>query len=267
MIVKENQGGLLTLLQVSLDTALATYLPLQRARCQETGHGRIERRTLTSTPAVAGKLGWPGLAQGFRLERWTKEKKTGKERQEVVYGITSLPVGQAGAATLLALIRGHWQIEKRSHWVRDVTFDEDRSQARSGSVPQVMAALRPGPIFLGGAGGSCSWRSSWMKNCREEANRNRSSPRLCAWGSAAGHGLPFEPRPLRRRPVLPLLEGSETWMMARAPIQGSWELAGMPARSSWSRSAPGTPTQAAALSANIIRASTTTCSISPESRT
>lgn len=39
-------------------------------------------------------------------------------------------------------MRGHWHIENRSHGVRDVTFDEDRSQVRSGSLPQVLAALR-----------------------------------------------------------------------------------------------------------------------------
>ena len=39
-------------------------------------------------------------------------------------------------------MRGHWQIENRLHWVRDVTFDEDRSQARKNSTPRVMAAFR-----------------------------------------------------------------------------------------------------------------------------
>ena len=38
--------------------------------------------------------------------------------------------------------RGHWGIEKRVHWVRDVTFDEECSQVRTGSTPQIMAALR-----------------------------------------------------------------------------------------------------------------------------
>ena len=39
-------------------------------------------------------------------------------------------------------VRGHWGIENRLHWVRDVTFDEDRCQIRTGAAPQVMAALR-----------------------------------------------------------------------------------------------------------------------------
>jgi predicted transposase YbfD/YdcC len=148
MMVKENQPGLLALLQVYLDTSLAGYVPLQQASSRGSGHGRIERRTLTSTTALAGKRDWPGLAQGFRLERWVKEKKSGKERQEVVYGITSLTGEQAGAAALLRLIRGHWGIENRSHWVRDVTFAEDGSQARSGSIPQVLAAVRNVAIGL-----------------------------------------------------------------------------------------------------------------------
>jgi|GEM_PF-1948750 len=38
-------------------------------------------------------------------------------------------------------VRGHWEIENRLHWVRDVTFDEDRCQIRTGAAPQVMAAL------------------------------------------------------------------------------------------------------------------------------
>ena len=49
---------------------------------------------------------------------------------------------QATPAQLLALVRGHWGIENRLHWVRDVTFDEDRCQIRTGAAPQVMAALR-----------------------------------------------------------------------------------------------------------------------------
>lgn len=40
------------------------------------------------------------------------------------------------------MARGQWSIEDRLHWVRDVTYDEDRSQARTGNGPRVMASLR-----------------------------------------------------------------------------------------------------------------------------
>ena len=40
------------------------------------------------------------------------------------------------------IIRGHWGIEDRLHWVRDMDFDEDRSQVRTASGPRIMASLR-----------------------------------------------------------------------------------------------------------------------------
>ncbi len=50
--------------------------------------------------------------------------------------------------TVAAWIRGHWGIENRVHWIRDVTYDEDRHQLRTGSGPQVMAILRNLAISL-----------------------------------------------------------------------------------------------------------------------
>lgn len=61
---------------------------------------------------------------------------------ETSFYITSLTAEQADAEQLAQLIRGHWGIGNRIHWVRDVTFDEDRSQIRTGNGPRVMATLR-----------------------------------------------------------------------------------------------------------------------------
>jgi predicted transposase YbfD/YdcC len=69
-------------------------------------------------------------------------------RQETAYGITSLTTKKADAKRLLALNRGHWEIENRLHWVRDVTYDEDRSQIRTKEGPRVMATLRNVAISL-----------------------------------------------------------------------------------------------------------------------
>jgi hypothetical protein len=76
------------------------------------------------------------------LTRHVTDLDGGNPRTEVVYGITSLDAPRAGPARLAALVRGQWQIENRAHWVRDVTFDEDRSQIRTAHGPQVMATLR-----------------------------------------------------------------------------------------------------------------------------
>lgn len=71
-----------------------------------------------------------------------------RKRNETVYGITSLTTYQANPADVLAFNRGHWSIENREHYVRDVTFDEDRSQVRTGSSPQIMATMRNIAISL-----------------------------------------------------------------------------------------------------------------------
>jgi len=106
-------------------------------------HGdRIETRRLCASTALEGYLQWPGHAQVLELRRAVTNKRTSKTRHEIVYGITSLGPERATPAQLLRLWREHWHIENRLHYVRDVTFDEDRSQVRAGHAPQVMAALR-----------------------------------------------------------------------------------------------------------------------------
>jgi len=112
----------------------------QTATALDKGHGRIERRTLTSSTALNGYLDWPGVGQVFRLQR--ERTAGGRTTVEVVYGITRLTRAQAGAGRLLALVRGHWGIENRLHYVRDVTLGEDACRVRSGGAPQVLAAVR-----------------------------------------------------------------------------------------------------------------------------
>ena len=84
-----------------------------------------------------GRAGLPRTAQAIQIVR-RRRPLTGKNSKkwstETVYAITSLIAIQARPPELARLARGHW--------LRDVTFDEDRSQARTASGPRVMAALR-----------------------------------------------------------------------------------------------------------------------------
>ena len=66
--------------------------------------------------------------------------KTGKERVEVVYGVTRLRPDLSTPERLLALVRGQWQIEKQSHGVRDVTFGMQMVEATAG-LCQLRVAL------------------------------------------------------------------------------------------------------------------------------
>jgi len=140
--VKENQPTLLGQIQDVFAHPQLWAETFQVAETVNSGHGRVERRRLVTSTALLDFTDWPGLQQVYRIERTRVRKKTGVAQTEAGYGISSLAPARADAAGLLAYTRWHWHIENRSHWVRDVTFDEDRSQVRAGSIPQIMAALR-----------------------------------------------------------------------------------------------------------------------------
>lgn len=88
------------------------------------------------------------MAQVFCIRREVTHLKSQKKTEEIAYGITSLPPHKATAKRLLELNRGHWHIENRLNYVRDVTFDEDRSQIRTRNSPRVMATLKNFAISL-----------------------------------------------------------------------------------------------------------------------
>lgn len=95
---------------------------------------------MRTTSRLSGYLDWPGAQQVGVLER---TRTVGSQAsRETAFVITSLPPGRADAAALLRLVRGHWEVENRLHWVRDVSMGEDASRVRSGEAPQVLAALR-----------------------------------------------------------------------------------------------------------------------------
>ena len=141
LVVKDNQP--------TLHEHLATYFAdpfacFEEAETIDLQRGRREVRSIKVTSALCGYLqqDWPGVAQVAQLTRTITTKKTGKTTVEVVYIITTLSRQQASAERLLELVRGHWSIENGSHYVRDVTFAEDRSRLRTGKAPQILATLR-----------------------------------------------------------------------------------------------------------------------------
>ena len=104
------------------------------------------RRHLQTSTRLAGHLDWPGLAQVCRLERTTQCK--GRTTVEIQYAVSSLSRERADAASLLRHWQGHWGIENGLHWVRDVTFGEDKCQVATGHGPQNLAAFRNAAISL-----------------------------------------------------------------------------------------------------------------------
>lgn len=112
------------------------------------GHGRIETRRIWACAELPPTITFPYAQQVFTIERLTTDLKGQKPRRDVSLGITSLSTEKASPATLLGFNRNHWAIENKLHWVRDVTYDEDRSQVRTGAGPRMMATLRNLAISL-----------------------------------------------------------------------------------------------------------------------
>ena len=107
------------------------------------------------------------MAQVGQIESVVEQD--GKVSHETRYFITSVPRELGGASRLLVWGRGHWSIENRSHYVRDVTLGEDASRIRKGSGPELMAALRNAAVgFL---------RITGAKNIADTVRRNASQVR------------------------------------------------------------------------------------------
>jgi Transposase DDE domain len=104
------------------------------------------KRHLQASSRLARHLNWPGLAQVCKLERTTW--RNGKETVEIEYAITSLPPERFKADGILRAWVGHWGIENRLHWVRDVTCGEDACRVRTGHAPQNLAAFRNAALTL-----------------------------------------------------------------------------------------------------------------------
>lgn len=146
--VKANQPSLLEDIKQAFAQQWWMSDTLTESKSVDAYAGRIEERTVKASTALEGYSDWPGLKQVMKIERKITFKRTGAVRQEEAYAITSLDERRAGAEQLLRLWREHWHIENKLHYVRDVTYREDKSQVRAGKIPQVMAALRNAAIGL-----------------------------------------------------------------------------------------------------------------------
>ena len=144
LTVKDNQPGL------KRELGALPWKDVPAVSSVDTGHGRRVRRTVQAVEAPAW-IDFPGAAQVIRIRRTRTVNKRGGGRRtttEVAHLICSLPMTDAPPELVASWARGHWAIENRLHWVRDVVFDEDRHQLRTRNGPQIMAALRNLAISL-----------------------------------------------------------------------------------------------------------------------
>jgi len=137
LAVKENQPHLLADIKDSFQMLAADTLSEQI----DCGHGRVERRTcsvLSDLSLLDNGSEWPSLQGLVRIQAERFHKATGKTEHEARYYITSL---KSKASRLNSVIRQHWGIENKLHWVLDVGFSEDASRKRAGHAAQNFSLL------------------------------------------------------------------------------------------------------------------------------
>jgi len=138
--LKDNQP---TLVQM-VETACASQQPISSDTARNTARNRYETRTVEvfgATHAVAGTEWQPLIETIVRVKRkvWHRNAKTGllSGTSELAYYLVNFAAPACHAA---AAIRGHWHVENKLHYTRDVTFLEDQSRIRRN--PGVFARIR-----------------------------------------------------------------------------------------------------------------------------
>ena len=93
---------------------------------------------------LARNLEWPGAAQVARIERIRETQ--GKASTEIAYLVTSLTARPSRSRAPAGAVTQSLAIENRLHYVRDVTFNEDRCRVRSGA--RALAVIRNLVLYL-----------------------------------------------------------------------------------------------------------------------
>lgn len=107
----------------------------------DKGHGRLETRRCTVTEDInwlkEKHPQWKSFRSVIEIESLREIK--GKVTVEKRYYISSLT---AKPKAILNVVRQHWGVENKLHWVLDITFGDDQSRIRKGNAPRNMALVK-----------------------------------------------------------------------------------------------------------------------------
>ena len=129
-----------------LEQCQAHYLVTAVKDNQPTMAQQLRAMDCSDCPMVETRDKVHGRIERQRCQR--RRGKTVKTSTEVSYALTSLSSEQASPQQLADLIRQHWHIENRLHYVRDVTYDEDRCRVYVRDLPRNLACLTIAAISL-----------------------------------------------------------------------------------------------------------------------
>jgi hypothetical protein len=113
VFIKDNTPATRADLELFFEDPEADRRTWQSYEHTEKGHGRLERRQITTSPDLNDYLrrDWGEVGQVFRVERERSSRE--KHSREVVYGWASLPQKHCAPQRLAQLIRAHWAVENR----------------------------------------------------------------------------------------------------------------------------------------------------------
>ena len=88
--------------------------------------------------------GWQGIQRIVRVKRWGERK--GKPFEQTSYYILSKSIDLAHIVA--KGIRGHWGIENRLHWTKDVLMGEDEMSIKNTNAATIVAFLNTTALNL-----------------------------------------------------------------------------------------------------------------------
>jgi len=140
--VKENQPKLLRQIKTNIEEGN----PIDIDYTLEKNRGRIEERSVFVYNNIDNiDPEWKGLQQIIQVDRITNHIRSEKITSQTQYYISSL---NENAQNLNRGIRGHWGVENRLHWVKDVVFKEDASRIKIGNAPQNISLIKSWVITI-----------------------------------------------------------------------------------------------------------------------
>jgi predicted transposase YbfD/YdcC len=133
--VKGNQPKLLNSIS-SISELSKNKIEFLNQKEKSRGRTEIRRYELYRNTDKSTKSEWAGLNLIIKVYRTRKIK--GRISKETAYFITNK---SASLKELSTGIRGHWLIENSLHWVKDVTFEEDRTIHKNCKLSEIKSII------------------------------------------------------------------------------------------------------------------------------
>jgi predicted transposase YbfD/YdcC len=137
--VKQNQKRLFAAIQQVVAQRQAFGSNQSYQHCRDRSE---YRQLLLYRASKESQQNWPGLRWFIQVKRFGKRQ--GEDYERISYYISSYKKKskkEKWAQVFAQAIRGHWLIENRLHWQKDVSFNEDGCRISKGQAAENLSLL------------------------------------------------------------------------------------------------------------------------------